>query len=433
MRLSEIETKRAQKLAELKALIDVRDQASREFTADEATRFDALEVEVTSLNAEYAREQKAENIRKQTALNSASKPTPEAQAAEKYSFNRALRFVFDGKAPNGVEAELHQEAENEMQRSGVAYGLKGIGVPSFMLNMKGPNVMKRDLTVGGVATGQELVEDDLKGHIYGLGINPKVFGMGATVLSGLTGNIHYTKSGVVSASWEGETDANAEVTPATSRVSLSPIRLGATADVSKTMLIQNGLAEQIVKREIQAAIDKAIDLACINGSGSGEPLGILGISGVNSVALGANGDSFTRQAAIAMWKLIGEDNYPIDTNTLAFLMTLGIYADAMNTPLDAGSGRFILENGQIAGLKAEWSNNMPNTLTKGSSASICHSVILGSWKELIIGNWGGLDLIVNPYTRSKESIVEVTANTFWDVDVTHAQAFAHIKDALVTV
>ena len=77
MRLSEIETKRAQKLAELKALIDVRDQASREFTADEATRFDALEVEVTNLNAEYAREQKAENIRKQTALNSASKPTPQ--------------------------------------------------------------------------------------------------------------------------------------------------------------------------------------------------------------------------------------------------------------------------------------------------------------------------------------------------------------------
>ena len=88
MRLSEIETKKAAKLAELKGLIDVRDQASREFTADEATRFDALEAEVTNLNAEYAREQKAENIRKQAALNSVAKETPEAKVAGKYSISR---------------------------------------------------------------------------------------------------------------------------------------------------------------------------------------------------------------------------------------------------------------------------------------------------------------------------------------------------------
>ena len=130
MRLSEIETKRAQKLAELTALIDVRDQSSREFTADEAARFDALEAEVTNLNADFAREQKAESIRKQTALNKANQDAPETKVAKRYSFIDAIQSQLPGRKLDGLTAEMHQEAEKELRAHGVNTGLEGRGIPS---------------------------------------------------------------------------------------------------------------------------------------------------------------------------------------------------------------------------------------------------------------------------------------------------------------
>lgn len=433
MRLSEIETKRAQKLAELKALIDVRDQASREFTADEATRFDALEVEVTSLNAEYAREQKAENIRKQTALNSATKETPEAKIAKKFSYADAITGLLRGKV-EGAAAELSQEASNEMRNAGISTGIQGVGLPSWMVNFTGKNVngkdtmQTRDLSSGGAATGDELVEDNLIGHLYGLYIQPKVAGLGAQVRTGLTGDVHFTKSGVATAVWESENSAADETTPSTARVSMSPKRLAAFTDISKTLLTQtNGMAEDIVKFELGRALSTALDAAAINGSGSA-PTGILGLStDINSVAMGTDGGTPTRAKLLDMWSAIAADNADIDQ--MAWLTTPGIKAYLMGLVVDAGSGRFVWENDNVLGYNAVASNNVPSTLTKGASVSTCHAIILGVWNQLVIGQWGGVDILVNPYTRAKENLLEVVLNANFDVKVKYEQAFCYMKDA----
>lgn len=431
MRLSEIETKRAQKLAELKALLDVRDQASREFTADEATRFDALEAEVEQLNADFKREQKAEDIRKQTALNTATKETPEQKVAEQFSFQKAIGGLLRGKL-TGAEAEMSQEAEREMRATGLSQGIQGAGVPSWLVNVKGSNVLgqKRDLTAAGAATGDELVEDNLVGHLYGLNVAPMVAQLGATVMRGLTGDVHFTKTGVATAVWEGETDANAETTPSTARVTLTPKRLGAFTDISKTLLNQtSGFAEMIVKKELEAAIQVALDYAAIAGPGTGgSPTGITGFANVNSVAMGTDGGTPTRAKLIEMETKIAEDNAII--SNMAFLTTPGIrgYLKALAT--DSGSGIFVWGgDNNLVGYSAHASNNVPSTLSKGASSGNCHAIILGCWDQLLIGQWGGIDLIVNPYTRAKESIVEVVINSFWDIDAKYEQAFCVMLDA----
>ena len=436
MRLSEIETKRAQKLAELKALIDVRDQASREFTADEATRFDALEVEVTTLNNEFAREQKAENIRKQSALNSVAKETPEAKLAKRFSYTDAIGGLLRGKV-EGAAAELSQEAANEMRAAGISTGIQGVGLPSWMVNFTGKSVnglntmQKRDLTSGGAATGDELVEDNLLGHLYGLYIQPKVAALGADVRTGLVGDVHFTKSGVSTAVWESENSAADETTNSTARVTATPKRLAAFTDISKTLLTQtNGMAEDIVKFELGRAVATALDAAAINGSGSA-PTGILGLStDINSVAMGADGGTPTRIKLLEMWSAIEADNAII--GDLAWLTTPGIKAYLMGLVVDAGSGRFVWENDNVLGYNAAYSNNVPSTLTKGSSTSICHAIILGAFNQLFIGQWGGVDILVNPYTRAKENILEVVLNANFDVKVKYEQAFCYMKDAKIS-
>ena len=109
-RLSDIETKRADKLKELNGMLEARDQSATEFTPDQVTRFDALTAEVETLNDDYAREQKAENLRKQTALNKSNQVTPEAKAAGKFSFVRAIDLLSKGRTLDGIEGEMSKEA-----------------------------------------------------------------------------------------------------------------------------------------------------------------------------------------------------------------------------------------------------------------------------------------------------------------------------------
>lgn len=433
MKLSELETKLdvAEKAAT--AMLDARDASGQEFTPDQAIQFKALVAEVKSLKDAVKTEKDAEELRKITARNSVAKETPEAKIAKKFSYADAISGLLRGKV-EGAAAELSQEAANEMRNAGISTGIQGVGLPSWMVNFTGKNVngkntmQTRDLSSGGAATGDELVEDNLIGHLYGLYIQPKVAGLGAQVRTGLTGDVHFTKSGVATAVWESENSAADETTPSTARVSMSPKRLAAFTDISKTLLTQtNGMAEDIVKFELGRALSTALDAAAINGSGSA-PTGILGLStDINSVAMGTDGGTPTRAKLLDMWSAIAADNADIDQ--LAWLTTPGIKAYLMGLVVDAGSGRFVWENDNVLGYNAVASNNVPSTLTKGTSVSVCHAIILGVWNQLVIGQWGGVDILVNPYTRAKENILEVVLNANFDVKVKYEQAFCYMKDA----
>jgi hypothetical protein len=174
-----------------------------------------------------------------------------------------------------------------------------------------------------------------------------------------------------------------------------------------------------------------IDLAAINGSGLA-PGGILGMSDVNVHPLGANGDVLTRRHLLGMKRLIAEDNAIL--SDLGFLTTAGVEEFLKDLTIDGGSGRFVWneDNDRIIGYKAMMSNNVPDDLTKGGSTSICHAIILGCWNQLMIGNWGGLDIVIDPLSRSKEYLTTIVVNSLWDIKARHEQAFCVTKDVLVS-
>jgi len=65
---------------------------------------------------------------------------------------------------------------------------------------------------------------------------------------------------------------------------------------------------------------------------------------------------------------------------------------------------------------------------KGSSTD-CHAIILGDFTQVVIGEWGVIDVVVDPYTPKKQNMIEVT--TFQNVDILVRQTacFAAIQDA----
>ena len=425
--INQLKQERAQMVDSLDALMN---SANGDLSTDNATQFDTISKEVEDLNAQIKRVETLENMKRANAAAGGATQTlsnGDKQAIKKYSLLNVLDRAAKGQSIEGVEAEMHQEAVREARAAG--QDVQGVGLPAFMMGLD----QKRDLTVGTTTEGGHTVATDLGDMIPILQPKIQTQALGATMLTGLRGNLDLPRNNAdASATWEGENDANAETSPTFDKLSLSPNRLGATVDISKQLLGQSSISvENFVKGRLNFALAKAVDTAAINGSGSSnQPLGILGTSGIGAVAGGTNGLAPTFGHIVDLETAINTAN--ADFGKLAYLSTPGIKGKLKQTEKASSTGQFIWNGNELNGYSAATSTLVPSTLTKGSSSGVCHAIIFGNWEELIIANWAGVDLVVDPYTKKTTNFLEVTVNSWWDIAVRHAASFAAMQDALIS-
>ena len=421
-----LKQERFELLEELEAL---NTQAGeRAFTDDEQVKYDGIRDKVTDLESQITRAEDTEHL---AALRAGKKSSTGGEKGEKqrissdYSLMRAIRMAAKGKELDGLEGEMAQEARREAQRSGLT--LSG--------NLQIPGMLKRELTAGTASEGGNTVATDLGDLIPILEPKLKVRELGATYLTGLVGNLDLPRNNAdATATWEGENDANAETSPTFDKISLTPKRLGAFTDISKQLMAQSSIdVENFVRGRLSFAVAKALDLAAINGSGSApEPRGILNTSGIGDVAGGTNGATPDWADIVDLESALAVDN--ADMGSLAYLTTPGIRGYLKKTIIDSGSGQFIwpVNATEINGYPVDVSTQVPSTLTKGTASGIAHAIIFGNWADLIIGQWAGYDVVVDPYSNSKNAIVTIVVNSWWDIAVRHAESFAAMKDALTS-
>jgi HK97 family phage major capsid protein len=289
------------------------------------------------------------------------------------------------------------------------------------------------LAVDGAGSGSEIVFDEPGSFIEMLRNRMKVKELGATMLSGLRGPVAFPKqSGAGSTQWLGESAAVTESNLSTAQVLLNPKTLRGKQSYTKQLFLEGVVdAENLIRADLAAIMALAIDLAAINGSGAAnEPLGILNTSGIGSVAIDTNGGAPTYAKIVDLETEIAQDN--ADIASTAYLTTAVMrgklkkveqFATTNGQPVWTG-GR----EGEMNGYAAHVSNQVPSTLVKGSSSD-CHAIIFGAWNQLLIGEWGALEIQVDQYTRADYG--EVVLRTFQMVGmaVRYPEAFAAIKDA----
>jgi hypothetical protein len=88
----------------------------------------------------------------------------------------------------------------------------------------------------------------------------------------------------------------------------------------------------------------------------------------------------------------------------------------------------LLNDGKVNGYPFFMSNAIPSNLTKGSSSGVCSAIVFGNWSEVLVGSWGGLQIIVDPYTAKANGVLEISAAAYHDVLVRTPQAFCKIVD-----
>ncbi|WP_027259573.1 hypothetical protein [Leisingera aquimarina] len=98
---------------------------------------------------------------------------------------------------------------------------------------------------------------------------------------------------------------------------------------------------------------------------------------------------------MALTAEVEQHNVPM--TSLGFLSNAKVKALLLSTQKMAnGSGAILSADNDgfnIGGTRAAFSNNVPSDLTKGSGTGLS-ALIYGAWGELLIGQWGGIDLIV---------------------------------------
>lgn len=60
------------------------------------------------------------------------------------------------------------------------------------------------------------------------------------------------------------------------------------------------------------------------------------------------------------------------------------------------------------------------------------AIAYGNWSDMILGMWGGLDIMLDPYTGATAGTKRVVALQDLDVALRRVASFAAMKDALTT-
>ena len=118
---------------------------------------------------------------------------------------------------------------------------------------------------------------------------------------------------------------------------------------------------------------------------------------------------------------------------MAYLVNPSTKGKLKTTKHEAGDlGYLMAYDNSVNGYRAGVSTLVPKNLTKGTSTSVCSAGIFGDFSQLVMGEWGFMDLSVDDRSRKKEGYVEITANVFADVMVRQPKSFSVVKDWLTS-
>ena len=293
---------------------------------------------------------------------------------------------------------------------------------------------ERDLTVGTATAGGHTVATDLlSGSFIDALVNAMVImQLGPTVLRDLNGNLAIPRQTTVSAGgWVAENAAGSESNQAFDQVTMTPKTVTTFTDFSRRLLLQSSLdVEAFVRMDLARALALAIDLAAINGSGSSnQPLGLLNAS-IGAVAGGTNGAAPTWDHAVLLEEAVANANAAM--GNLAYLTNSKVRSKWKRTQtFSSTSGRHVWAD-VTAEYPAAVSNQVPSNLTKGTASGICSAILFGNWSDLLLGFWGGLELMLDPYTGSTAGTKRVIAIQDADIAIRNLVSFASMEDALTT-
>lgn len=261
-----------------------------------------------------------------------------------------------------------------------------------------------------VATADGVVETEVENILAPLRDNSVLISAGAKYLTNLQGNVKLPVMGKGNVTWEGEVASAKDFGATITAKELKPKRLTAFVDVSKQFLIQDSAdAEATLRADIVTAIGEKLQQTIL-GAEEGTETQPNGIFSVDTTAV----------TSVTAFKDICDLEAKVDDSNAGanrcYLVSNKAKAGLRNMAKSAKSTELVMQNGEIDGTKVY------------ATSSIADKYIAyGDFSNLVIGQWGGIDLVVDQYTVAKEGCVRLVINCYFDAVVTRPEGIAIAK------
>lgn len=278
-------------------------------------------------------------------------------------------------------------------------------------------IQQRDLTATMAGAGGYLVGGKAPpgSFIEALRARSVVRRIGATIIGGLRENAPIPRqSNTSTAQWlTGEATTITASEQSFGEVVLAPKTIGALTILSAQLAQQSPSAEAIVQADLGASVALGMDAAAIYGAGTlGEPLGIINTSGIGTVS----GTSLAYAGCLEFQSDVLA-NAMRNRDTLGYVTTTAIAKLLASRQRFTGSDATLWEgnlaDGTIAGLPAMSSEQIP-----------AGHMLFGDWSQLLIGEWGIVEVVTDPFTYFATRRIQVRAMYTVDIGLRHEQSFS---------
>lgn len=317
-----------------------------------------------------------------------------------FSLIKAINDVVNNRNINEDALNVIEMGATEMRKSGLSYS----GQIQLPVEERGTAI------AATVATdGQEIVATDKLNILEPLRGKSILAEAGATFLTGLVGNIsipNYTGS---TCGWKGELEAADNGKGTFGSVELSPKRLTAYIDISKQFLTQDSVgAEEMLRSDIVNALIAKLEQT-IFGDAVGDTTKPAGI--FNGAQVVAPSYAGVCAAEAELTDYLGDKRFVMSPTAKSSFKQTTISGEKSDL-------RLLMQGNEVDGYPVSSSSNV---VTGGYA--------FGDFSELVVAQWGGIDIVVDPYTLATKNAIRLVINAFFDAKVRREGAIKAYKIA----
>lgn len=355
-----------------------QEDKKEEDRACEPQNEDKKEEEARSMNENI--EQKSFNIK--TKMN------------KEFRLLKAISDIANNRQLDDVALAVSEAGKEEMRKSGLSFGGQ----------IQLPIEERASITVA--AEGEDTVATNLYNVIAPLRAKNVLVQAGAKFITNLTGDVQIPLMTAESCGWESEIGEAKDGAGTFSSVKLSPKRLTAYIDLSKQFIIQDSVgAEELIRQDLINALNAKLE-STILGAEDGDatkPEGIFKTIDPTAHTVANFADLVNAESDIEDANVIGEMKYVMSNKAKAAFRSM---AKSSKTT------QLVMEGGQIDG-----------TPVLNTSHVAGKNFAYGDWSNLAIGQFGAVDLLIDPYTKAAQGMIRIVINAYFDAKVLRPEAF----------
>ena len=307
---------------------------------------------------------------------------------------KAISDIANNRQLDDVALAVSEAGKEEMRKSGLSFGGQ----------IQLPIEERASITVA--AEGEDTVATNLYNVIAPLRAKNVLVQAGAKFITNLTGDVQIPLMTAESCGWESEIGEAKDGAGTFSSVKLSPKRLTAYIDLSKQFIIQDSVgAEELIRQDLINALNAKLE-ATILGAEDGDltkPEGIFHKIDPTAHTVSNFADLVNAESDIEDANVIGEMKYVMSNKAKAAFRSM---AKSSKTT------QLVMEGGQIDG-----------TPVLNTSHVAGKNFAYGDWSNLAIGQFGAVDLLIDPYTKAAQGMIRIVINAYFDAKVLRPEAF----------